>query len=102
MTNAVRTDIKRVLLANVKDAPYGLLGFRRRTDDDTELLYECDGISVAISRKHELFEVIGLNDDDFVELKKILSHDSTMRPDLETNLVRNVFRNEILNCRLCV
>lgn len=69
MTNAVRTDIKRVLLANVKDAPYGLLGFHRQTDD-AELLYECDGVSVAISRKYELFEVIGLNDDDFAKIKK--------------------------------
>lgn len=41
MTNAVRTDIKRVLLANVKDAPYGLLRFHRQTDNDIELLYEC-------------------------------------------------------------
>lgn len=70
MTNATRTDIKRVLLANVKDAPYGLLGFHRETDNDTELLYDCDGVSVAISRKYELFEVIGLNDDDFTEIKK--------------------------------
>lgn len=70
MTNATRTDIKRVLLANVKDAPYGLLGFHRQTDNDTELLYDCDGVSVAISRKYEVFEVIGLNDDDFAELKK--------------------------------
>ena len=70
MTNTIRTDIKRVLLANVKDAPYGLLGFHRQTDNDTELLYECDDVSVAISRKREVFEVIGLNDDDFAELKQ--------------------------------
>lgn len=70
MTNATRTDIKRVLLVNVKDAPYGLLGFHRETDNDAELLYDCDGVSITISRKHELFEVIGLNDDDFTEIKK--------------------------------
>lgn len=29
MTNAIMTDIKQVLLANVKDTLYGLLGFHR-------------------------------------------------------------------------
>lgn len=71
-------EIKAVILANIADAPFGIYNDYRPTGDDTYRLFEHGGVIVNIHYAYEYFEVLGLSDDVFDEIKKY--YDNIRKP----------------------
>ena len=63
-------EIKIVLRVNVSGAPYGIYGEHRSSRKGPERLFERAGVIVNIYRSTGCFEVLGLTDEQFDEIRK--------------------------------
>ena len=61
---------KRVIEKNFKKAAYGIYDCRNRTGDPMATIYNKVGLTIDICYNYEYFEVFGLSDEDFAELKR--------------------------------
>lgn len=73
-------EIKAVLLANIADAPFGIYNDYQPIGDDAYRLFKRGGVIVNIHYAYEYFEVLGLSDDAFDEIKKY--YDKIRKPIL--------------------
>lgn len=61
---------KEIIEANIKNAKYGIFNTRNLVWDVMDTIYHKDGLTVDICYGWEYFEVFGLSDDEFNELKR--------------------------------
>ena len=60
---------KEIIEKNYKLARAGIFNAPNLVGDETAILYKYDGLTILICRYYEYFEVFGLTDDEFAELK---------------------------------
>ena len=68
MANIVE-EVKKVIEERIQDAPCGIFDCRNWVGDPIDNLFKQDGVSVDICWMELYFEVIGLSDEDFQEVK---------------------------------
>ena len=61
---------KQVVKAHIKDAECGIFSTRNFAGDDMCELYDAGGLVILICYKWAYYEVFGLSDDEFDDLKK--------------------------------
>ena len=60
---------KEIIEKNYKLARAGIFDTHNLVGDETAILYKYDGLTILICRYYKYFEVYGLTDDEFAELK---------------------------------
>lgn len=60
---------KRIIKENFHYAKYGIFSSRNTVGDPMDRIYSKDGLAIDICYKYCYFEVFGLSDDEFDELK---------------------------------
>lgn len=63
------TKVKNVIAHHIEDATYGIFDCRNIAGDSMETIYDEDGVSIAICRNWEYFEVFGLTEQEFAEVE---------------------------------
>ena len=61
--------VKEVIKNNIEDASYGIFDCRNIVGDPMETIYDEDGVRIDICRNWEYFEVFGLTNEEFAEVK---------------------------------
>ena len=61
---------KKIIKASYRDANCGIYNCRNIIGDAMETIYEGEGLTIDICYRYSYFEVFGLSDAEFRELKK--------------------------------
>ena len=61
--------VKEVIKNNIEDAPYGIFDCCNIVGDPMETIYDDGGVRVDLCRNWEYFEVFGLTNEEFAEVK---------------------------------
>lgn len=60
---------KQIIKENIRYAEYGIFSTRNTVGDHMDRIYKKYGLVIDICYKYRYFEVFGLSDDEFDELK---------------------------------
>lgn len=61
---------KQIIKENIKDAFCGIFDSRNMAGDSMETLYDDNNLIIDICYDYEYYEVFGLTEEEFIELKE--------------------------------